>query len=44
MKKFLYTLALVVFASVAMISCADEEIKAKDSIGSAGGSGSAKGF
>jgi hypothetical protein len=45
MKKFFFTLAVIVIASVSMISCADEDVKVKgDSIGASGGSGSAKGF
>jgi hypothetical protein len=42
MKKFFYTLAVVLFASVAMISCADDEVKVKENMAS--GSPSIKSF
>jgi hypothetical protein len=44
MKKFFFTLAVIVIASVSMISCSDDEVKVKGDVGAVGGSGSAKGF
>jgi hypothetical protein len=44
MKKFFYTLLVIAVASFSFVSCADEEIKAKEEINTSSGSGSDRGF